>query len=132
MESRKFHNGELIKRINAKVEKAINNQLLIYDLTSTQFKMLVMLQELEKYFGVAQSTAAGIIARLEKKNLVASFSDENDKRVKHVRLTHDGLQICLSVRETIVETERKLFSGLTPEEQDELNRLLYKVYHSIK
>ncbi len=142
MESRKFHNGELIKRINAKVEKAINNQLLTYDLTSTQFKMLVMLhlipdhtamlKELEKYFGVAQSTAAGIIARLEKKNLVASFSDENDKRVKHVRLTHDGLQICLSVRETIVETERKLFSGLTPEEQNELNRLLYKVYHSIK
>ena len=81
---------------------------------------------------MAKSTAAGIIARLEKKNLVASFSDENDKRVKHVRLTHDGLQICLSVRETIVETERKLFSGLTPEEQDELNRLLYKVYHSIK
>ena len=54
------------------------------------------------------------------------------KEVEHVRLTHDGLQICLSVRETIVETERKLFSGLTPEEQNELNRLLYKVYHSIK
>ncbi len=80
MESRKFHNGELIKRLNDKVEKAINNQLLTYDLTSTQSKMLVMLhlipdhtamlKELEKYFGVAQSTAAGIIARLEKKNLV--------------------------------------------------------------
>ena len=98
MESRKFHNGELIKRINAKVEKATNNPLLIYDLTSTQFKMLVMLhlipdhtamlKELEKYFGVAQSTAAGIIARLEKKNLVASFSDENDKRIKQIGRAH--------------------------------------------
>lgn len=142
MENRKFHNGELIKRINDKVEKTVNHKLLTYDLTSTQFKMLVTLhlspnttaalKQLEKYFGVAQSTAAGIIARLEKKDLVASFTDENDKRIKHVRLTDAGLHICLSVRESIMETERELFSGLTPEEQDELNRLLYKVYHSIK
>lgn len=142
MESKQFRNGELIKRINDKVEKTVNNKLLTYGLTSTQFKMLVTLhlspdntaalKDLEKYFGVAQSTAAGIVTRLEKKKLVASFSDANDKRIKHVRITDEGLRICLNVRESIIETERKLFSGLTPEEEAELNRLLHKVYHSIK
>ncbi|MDE7015774.1 MAG: MarR family transcriptional regulator [Kineothrix sp.] len=141
MENRQFHNGELIKRINDKVEKTINNELLTYELTSTQFKMLVALhlspghtaslKDLEKYFGVAQSTAAGIIARLERKNLIVSFNDKNDKRIKHVRISDEGLRICLSVRESIIETECKLFSGLLPEEQTELNRLLHKVYRSI-
>ena len=89
------------------------------------------LKDLEKYFGVAQSTAAGIIARLERKNLIVSFNDKNDKRIKHVRISDEGLRICLSVRESIIETECKLFSGLLPEEQTELNRLLHKVYRSI-
>ena len=82
------------------IEKQGNSKLQSYGITVPQFKMLVALhlipdgaatlKELEKYFGVAQSTAAGI-----------------------------------------VETERHLLSGLTPEEETQLHDLLQKVYDTM-
>lgn len=89
------------------------------------------MKELEKYFGVAQSTAAGIASRLEKKKLVSYFSDSEDKRVKHIQLTESGICICENVRECLVETERHLLSGLTPEEEAKLHDLLQKVYDTM-
>lgn len=76
MSSKTLHCGELIKRINDIIEKNANNNLNKEDITVSQFKMLIRLnetsdgsftlKELEKYFGVAQSTIAGIASRLEK------------------------------------------------------------------
>lgn len=142
MQKHYFSCGELMKRINDTIEKHANNKLISYDITVSQFKMLMALhhtpegtatlKELESFFGVAQSTAAGIAARLEKKNLVSSFSDPKDKRVKHIRLTDSGIAICENVIECITETERRLLSGLTSEEQEQLNRLLQKVFNTMK
>lgn len=141
MNQRHFSCGELMKRINDMIEKQGNSKLQSYGITVSQFKMLVALhlipdgsatlKELEKYFGVAQSTAAGIASRLEKKKLVSYFSDSEDKRVKHIQLTESGICICENVRECLVETERHLLSGLTPEEETQLHDLLQKVYDTM-
>ena len=96
--------GEMFKRIGDAMEKHGNSELQSQGVTFVQMQMLMelnslpdgsaTLKELEKRFGVAQSTAAGVAARLEKKQLVESFRDDQDMRVKHVRITEAGREQC--------------------------------------
>ena len=68
--------GEMMKRIDDRIEKSANNDLQIHGVTLTQIQMLLALnqiengsaalKEVEKYFGIAQSTTAGIAVRLER------------------------------------------------------------------
>lgn len=137
-----LHSGELIKRINDQMEKVANNELQKIDLTFSQMSMLIALhdspdedatlKELEKYFGVAQATAAGIAVRLEKKHLISGYTDPSDRRVKHVKLTAEGRELCDKLNEQMMENEEKLVSPLSPGEQEELKLLLRKIYEGYK
>ena len=76
MQRESLHCGELIKRLNDILGRCSNEELRADDMTSSQVKMLMIinetkdecitLKELEKHFGVAQATIAGTAARLEK------------------------------------------------------------------
>lgn len=136
---------ELMKRIHDTLEKQANQNLLRYGVTASQLHMLmalgyeweqgvraVKLKDLERCFGVAQSTTAGIAARLEKRGLVRSLPDDGDKRVKRVQITPAGLEICQAAKESVDETHRRFLSCLSPDEEEELTRLLKKVYQAIK
>ncbi len=135
----------LMKRIHDVIEKNANSNLMRYDITFSQLHMLmtldreeergnnaVKLKDLERYFGVAQSTAAGIVVRLEKKGFVTSFTDDEDRRCKWLRITEAGRAVCRGTKESIDENQRRFLSSLTPEEAEEFTRLLRKVYDAIK
>ena len=76
---------------------------------------------------VAQSTAAGIVARLEQKNLVEGFGSADDRRIKMVRITPLGEQCCQRAEQNMQQAEKALLSGLTQTEQDIFLSLLKKV-----
>ena len=71
----------LIKQLSTEIQKRADAALQESDLTMTQMYFLgalshlpgcaATLKELERHFRVAQSTAAGVAARLEKKGAVA-------------------------------------------------------------
>lgn len=134
--------GLLIKQINDKLEKDANNALRRQDLTLAQVTALTWLggrpnktaalKELERELGVAQSTTAGIITRLEQKDFVESFGDNDDKRIKMVRLTQKGEQKCLSARQNMDAAEKKLLSGLDEEEKAAFHRLLRQVRNNFE
>ena len=133
--------GEMFKRIGDAMEKHGNSELQSQGVTFVQMQMLMelnslpdgsaTLKELEKRFGVAQSTAAGVAARLEKKQRVESFRDDQDMRVKHVRITEAGREQCRVAKESIDRNESRLLSCLSPEEQAEFRRLLYRVCQAL-
>lgn len=133
--------GALIKRINDTLEKNANNELQTQNITFFQFKMLLALlfsengsarlKELERFFGVAQSTAAGVAVRLEKKGLIDSCPDLHDRRVKRVQITQSGRTLCQNHREAMRQAEANLLRALSREEQEQLRQLLLKVYHSL-
>lgn len=136
---------ELMKRIHDTLVKKANRDLQRYGVTASQLHMLialgleqergvqaVKLKDLERCFGVAQSTAAGIVVRLEKRGLIQSLPDSGDKRVKLIRITPAGQEICRAAKESVEDTHRRFLSCLTPEEETELTRLLNKVYHAIE
>lgn len=129
--------GMLIKQLHDCLEKDTNNKLRDQDLTMAQGGALIelhnveekqlTLKELERRMHVAQSTAAGIVVRLEQKGLVESFGDPADRRIKMVRMTPKGEACCREADKNMEQTEHRLLQPLTKEEQKTLLDLLGKV-----
>ena len=133
--------GALIKKVHDEIEKKANALLRQQDLTLSQMNVLMELEgaadhqltlkELEGLLHVAQSTAAGIVMRLEQKGFVESFSDENDRRVKQVTITPAGLECCKNAASDVMQIEAKLLSGLTESEKPLFLDLLEKVFNAL-
>ncbi len=133
--------GALIKKIHDELGKKANALLGQQDLTLSQMNVLMELEavpphqltlkELEGLLHVAQSTAAGIVVRLEQKGFVESLTDENDRRVKQVSITQAGLECCRNAASDVKEIEAKLLSGLTESEKLLFLDLLEKVFHAL-
>ena len=126
MQRESLHCGELIKRLNDILGRCANEELRADDMTSSQVKMLMIinetkdecitLKELEKHFGVAQATIAGTAARLEKKGMIESFYDR---------------AMCVHAGKAMHDKEKWFLSALSADEKEELHRLLQKVYDDV-
>ncbi len=60
--------------------------------------------------------------------MIESFYESCDKRVKHVRLTSKGKDICKHAYNGMLKREEWFLSSLDNEEKKELQRLLQKIY----
>ena len=119
-----------IKHINDCLKKRANNSLRKEGLTLMQSHVLLKLQdapdqrmtfkEIEKDLHVAQSTTAGLLRRLQEKNLIDCCDDPKDKRIKIACLSQKGESHCAQVRHNIAQANRLMVSGLTQEEIDTL------------
>lgn len=143
MKEEGFQIFELLKRISDTLEKRANSDLQSNGVTASQLKMLfavleserlekrgcITLKELERHFGVAQSTAAGIIKRLEIKKLVESV-DGDDKRIKSVRITDTGRDICSNAGNAMKKSHDKMLKDFTDEEKLIFKKLLQKLLNN--
>ena len=130
--------GILIKKIHDNLEKKINKSLKDSDLTMSQMEALVILSEqvsrqmslkaLEHELHVAQSTAAGIVSRLEQKGFIEAYGQSDDKRIKNIRITKNGMKYCESAAKDMDKVEKELLKNLTEDEKNTLNQLLGKIY----
>ena len=109
-------------------------------LTDSQINVLLTLadipekklsfKELEKSLALAQSTTAGLISRLELKDLVSVTGDGNDKRIIYVQITPAGESCCKDAETAMFDMEKKLLASLSESERKEFFFLLKKVKHS--
>lgn len=133
--------GKLIKLINDEMRKNANNAMRSQNMTMSQFGALLeldqspekrrSLKELEQSLHVAQSTAAGIVSRLEQKGYVEAFGDAADRRVKLVRITPAGCACVVNAEKDMAQAEQKLLSALTETEREIFYVLLQKVRSSL-
>lgn len=134
--------GLMIKMVDDAIAKRANNEIRAQGITVMQSRLLLelycrddrqmSLKELERSFGVAQATMAGLVSRMEEKGLIETFSNPLDRRAKIARLTEDGVGSCKVAQASIEKGERHLKSGLTDEEASELMRMLGIIYDTIK
>ncbi len=137
----KLHCGEMVKRIHDQIDKHANREIQESGITFTQLKLLFVLnitdkgeatlKELEKFYGTAQSTMAGIVARLEKSEFIESFTDQYDRRVKNLRITEKGRELCKELHDHMEIYEKYLLSPLTEEEQQQFYIYLQKIYDNL-
>ena len=142
MSEENFYPGALMKRISEVLDKKANSGLAEHGVTFSQMKLLIMLaesgadsvalKELERYFDLTQATIAGLVVRLEKKNLICGFTDPSDKRIKRVRITPEGRLLCETAKSEMIEYENWLLEALSEEEKEEFTRLLKKIYTNIQ
>lgn len=141
MTENRLSSPELIKRINEKMEREGNRRLQEKGVTLSQLKILLhlmtqsehdlTLKEIESYFGMSQATIAGIAARLERKRLVTSIGDRNDRRIKHIRVSAAGEALCKDAEAEKQAGDAWLVRCLSDEEKSLLNTLLAKVYEGM-
>ena len=133
--------GLYFKKISDAMAKRANRSLQSHNMTLSQFHMLMALasskektyslKELEAHFRVAQSTMAGLVARLEHKGMLETLSDPEDRRIKRVQLTKAGLETSQACRADIRQTEETLVAELNEEEKALLMDMLRRVYASL-
>lgn len=135
-------NASLIKQIHDRLEKNANNSLRAQDLTVMQISVLTELhgaeegrlsmKELERRFGVAQSTVAGIVSRLEQKGFVEALSDAADRRVKLVHITSTGERCYRDAAIHMEQAEEGLLRGFSGEERVALNQFLLRILRNLE
>ncbi|MCD7805990.1 MAG: MarR family transcriptional regulator [Lachnospiraceae bacterium] len=130
------------KEIYTIMEKNKNHMFRESGITNAQMGVMIALdlsqkprltmKELEKKVCLAQSTVAGLVARLEQKGLVECGCDSEDRRIKWVRRSKTGIELCEHTRREMHKMDQDFLSGLTPEERELFVQLLFKVRASLE
>lgn len=117
------------------VEVAANRHLADHGLTVSQFGVLEALYHLgplsQRQLADKILRSSGnltmVINNLERDGLVRRERDEQDRRVMNVFLTPEGQALITCVLPDHVRGIREVFSGLTPEELNQLAALTRKL-----
>lgn len=128
------HTGYLVRRTQ-QAHLAVWAQEVGSRLTNVQFGVLNVLhrrgeasqRELCDDLDLDRSTVAGLVARLEARELVARVRAEEDRRRNVVRLTDAGLALLDELVPAAGRVDEVLTSALTRTERETLQRLLTKI-----
>lgn len=85
--------------------------------------------ELADYLGLEKQTMSGLIARAEKRGLVARAPNEEDRRATDVFLTSEGMRLVKDVREQGHQALEPLIERLSAADQNHLRDLLERLYN---
>lgn len=127
----------LIKKTTLAIEKLSNQVLAPYDLSHTQYKIMMVLYrnpdktirqtDIEEMFSLTNPTVTGIIQNLEKKGLVQRVQNPNDKRSKLLCLTAQAHDLQGELDKLGESMERQVTEQLTEKECEQLCKLLKKM-----
>lgn len=134
--------GFLIKKIDEKLAKNMNEKLALVGLTFAQLKVLIFVfesplqmttqKEIENFLEVSHPTTNGIIKRLEEKDfLKTEMTLKNNRMSKNVMLTEKGADLCRNNTHDKDLFEKKFEEWLTKDEKTQLTALLEKIYTKI-
>lgn len=97
-------------------------QLLCLNYLNEKTNFQASHKEIKDFLQLNASTVTGIIARLEKKGLLARLPKQNDKRVGLVTLTVQGAELLKNSPEPLHETLTLKLKSLPPEKLKELQQ----------
>ena len=127
----------LIKKTALIFDKLSNQLLIPYDLTGSQFKILMVLYkspagsvrqtDIEAKFSMTNPTVTGLVQKLEAKNLVKRMPHPEDKRSKVLVLTDRAVEMKEELLALADSLEQQMTRNLSESECDQLAGLLLKM-----
>lgn len=132
IDQKEFVTASLIVKLGNAVTYYRNMKMEDIGLTSVQSDALIATlrnpeitaSQLKEHLQLSQSTVAGIIERLESKELISKVSDPEDARKIHLMPTEKGKQLEGKLRELAFDIQNSLSDGMNADEQAEFSRLL--------
>ncbi|MFU0832872.1 MAG: MarR family transcriptional regulator [Oscillospiraceae bacterium] len=88
----------------------------------------ISISELSRHLNLKSPTVTPVVYHLEKMNLVERSTDNNDRRVIHIRLTEEGRRFLQHHKEMFMTHIRDLVNYLGTEKSIALAELLHDVY----
>jgi MarR family transcriptional regulator, transcriptional regulator for hemolysin len=88
--------------------------------------------ELAEELGVTGATLTHHLAALERKGLVRRWREDSNRRVQRVELTEAGVELFNRLREVARRHDRRLRSGLSDEEVEQLGELLARLQAGVQ
>ena len=92
----------------------------------------VFQKDMEADFHMAKSSVTAALQNLEKNGYITRVSVERDARLKKITLTEDGMRFHDDIQKSIDHMEKKLVSGLTKEQRQELFSMLSQVKEQLE
>ncbi len=136
----------LAERETLRVPPMMGEEWLTIDLTMSQFKVLLLVQEegplraseIAAALGVSQAVVTGVTDRLVHRDLIERVGDPHDRRVVICKLTDEGEQLTRRLSRAGMERGRQLLEVMTAEELQQLketfemaSRVLERVKHKL-
>jgi len=118
----------------------MDNALEKMELTAAQGHVMAYLvhskippcpRDLEAEFHLTHPTVSGLLSRLEQKGFIELRTDPEDRRCKRIYVLEKGLQCHELMHQTIVDNERQMAEGFTPEEQEIFSDLLQRAIRNM-
>jgi len=88
--------------------------------------------ELADYLGLEKQTMSGLIARAEKKGLLARAPNADDGRATDVFLTSEGVRLVKQLRSQMQQALAPLFAPLDASDRHRLQELLWRLLEARK
>lgn len=127
----------LIKRSSLIFDKYVNRLLAPYDLSGSQFRILMILYkspacsvrqaDIEAAFSMTNPTVTGLVNKLESRGFVERVSNPNDKRSKLLVLTDYAEEKRAEFMALANTLEAEMTDGLSDSEVRLFTELLQKV-----
>lgn len=127
----------------AKVRNSIKNEmelaLIPYDITTTQFVVLVKLCEKDRMTqkdlaletNYKQSALTLILDKLEAKKLIIREAKENDRRAYLIAITQEGRELEKKVIVLAKELEKRILENISENELNVFLNVLDKIFHNL-
>ena len=129
--------GRLIKKASLELEKTALLILSRYDMTLTQYKILVYLYnappmstrqvDLERAYSMTNPSVTSVLHTLEKKGLINRAENAKDRRSKVISLTHKALDLRDELEAAGDRLEEAFTRNLSSAERSEMVVLLTKM-----
>lgn len=135
--------GFLIKLIHDGIDRVFHQEFGKDNPTRSQMSVLnylsqscgekVRVKDVVSYLHIDQSTASGIIKRMEENGYITCSQDPEDRRQKIISVSPAWAAFSASKPyEGIAQIEAALLDGLTETERAELRRMLKIVYQNLQ
>lgn len=130
--------GFYIHQISQTLKYRNDEKLKEYGITFQQAKVLAHIarhqpdplfcqKHLEKELDLRGSSVTSLLHGLERGGFIRRISEEQDGRKKKILLTEKGRKMHQLFNDVILDGEKELVHDLTPQEQEQLYRLLKRI-----
>ncbi|QMU59219.1 MAG: MarR family transcriptional regulator [Boseongicola sp.] len=127
--------GHLIRRLHQIHVAMFLEECAAFNLTPVQFGVLTVLYDgkardqvtIATMIGVDRNTAADVIRRLDRRDLLERPGDPADRRTKLAKITASGKELVDSVKPGMMRAQTRLVSPLSDAEYQQFMQLTLKL-----